>query len=81
MDHTQDLDVRVDCLFGLAGAGADTSPLLADATAVIRACAALSPAVAADPRTLAVINATLANAVETNNWIRVRPPVHMREST
>ncbi|EXG81161.1 HEAT repeat domain-containing protein [Cryptosporangium arvum] len=70
-------EARVHCVLGLAGAGADTAELLTDPSRVVRACAALSPAVATDPRTLPVLTAALADPADCDSWIDGHPaPPH-----
>ncbi|KUL25398.1 hypothetical protein ADL15_40710 [Actinoplanes awajinensis subsp. mycoplanecinus] len=73
-DETARLATRIDCVLGLA-AGTDTSDLLTDGSAVIRACAALSPAASGNPHTLRVITETLTSATDCDDLIPDRPPV------
>ncbi|GAA3207457.1 hypothetical protein ACFO1B_19270 [Dactylosporangium siamense] len=74
-DDTAEPEHRIDCVLGLAGAGADTRDLLDDTSAVIRTCAALSPAVTADPRTLRVVTDALTWPGGCDGWLRDEPPV------
>lgn len=80
-DSTVEMDCRIDCVLGLAAIGADTSDLLDDASMVIRACAALSPAMVADPRALPVITGALTSPGSGDDWLRRRPPVPYAEAT
>ncbi|AEV84075.1 hypothetical protein ACWT_3052 [Actinoplanes sp. SE50] len=61
-------DVRVDSVLGLAGAGVDTGVLLDDPDRLIRTCAALSPAMAGDPRAVALVEAALIDAPDGIRW-------------
>jgi hypothetical protein len=80
-DTTADPEARIDCVLGLAAAGADTSDLLDDASVAIRTCAALSPAVATDRRALQVITAALISPAEGDRQLRGRPPLPYAEAT
>lgn len=74
-DRTRETWVRIGCVLGLVGAGADTGDLLADDSDIVRICAALSPTVAIDPRTAAMIGAALADPGECDSWIQEIAPV------
>jgi hypothetical protein len=80
-DSTAEPEAWIDCVLGLAATGADTSDLLDDVPAGIRTCAALSSAVATDPRALQVITAALTSPGECDRWLRQRPPVPYAEAT
>ncbi|XVU29063.1 hypothetical protein ACQPZJ_18960 [Actinoplanes sp. CA-054009] len=73
-DVTGDEASRIDCVLGLAGAGADTAEFFDDPSMAVRACAALSPAVSDDQRTRAVIMAALNDGAEWRQMIGERSP-------
>ncbi len=80
-DTTAEQEARIECVLALAAAGADTSDLLDDASVVIRTCAALSPAVVTDRRTLEVITTALRSPLECDQWLRESPPVPFATAT
>jgi hypothetical protein len=80
-DSAAEPEVRIDCVLGLAAVGTDTSELLDDASVDIRTCAALSAAVAAQPRALQVITAALTGPVEWDYRLRPVPPVPFAHAT
>lgn len=80
-DASVEPEVRTDCVLGLAAAGIDTGDLLDDPSMVVRTCAALSPAVATDPRTLQVITTALTGPEECDYWLDRRRPVPYAEAT
>ncbi|XVU29064.1 hypothetical protein ACQPZJ_18965 [Actinoplanes sp. CA-054009] len=73
-DQACDPQVRLDSVLGLAGAGVDTGDLLDDPSPVVRACAALSPRVASDPRTLPILTTALMSVGECHEWVGEWPP-------